>query len=99
MEDQSLLPQTQAFILETYRWRPVSVGGVAHRATKDIIWVSLHQYLGSVVSIVLSFIQPSEITVFQLAQLLLAITGESDIIIHYLRITVNQTTRSQGNRP
>lgn len=49
MEDQSLLPQTQAFILETYRWRPVSVGGVAHRATKDIIWVSLHQCLGSMV--------------------------------------------------
>lgn len=36
--DANMLPQTQAFILETYRWRPVSVGGVAHRATKDIIW-------------------------------------------------------------
>jgi len=34
----NMLPQTQAFILETYRWRPVSVGGVTHRATKDIIW-------------------------------------------------------------
>ena len=43
MEDESLLTQTQAFILETYRWRPVSVGGVAHRATKDIIWVGLYQ--------------------------------------------------------
>jgi len=36
--DESMLPQTHAFMLETYRWRPVSVGGVAHRATKDIIW-------------------------------------------------------------
>jgi len=36
--DDIMLPQTRAFILETYRWRPVSVGGVAHRATKDIIW-------------------------------------------------------------
>jgi len=37
-DDESMLPQTHAFMLETYRWRPVSVGGVAHRATKDIIW-------------------------------------------------------------
>jgi hypothetical protein len=25
--DQDNLPQTMAFILETYRWRPVSAGG------------------------------------------------------------------------
>ena len=49
MEDECLLPQTQAFILETYRWRPVVAGGVAHRATKDIIWVGLHQHPGPVV--------------------------------------------------
>jgi hypothetical protein len=60
MSDENMLPQTQAFVLETYRWRPVIVGGtrmgffahcprfqmsngfckgIAHRATKDIIWV------------------------------------------------------------
>jgi hypothetical protein len=26
-EDMKILPQTHAFVLETYRWRPVSVGG------------------------------------------------------------------------
>ncbi|KIM47190.1 hypothetical protein M413DRAFT_440696 [Hebeloma cylindrosporum] len=36
--DQENLPQTMAFVLETYRWRPVSAGGFAHKATKDIIW-------------------------------------------------------------
>ncbi|KAF9560649.1 cytochrome P450 [Agrocybe pediades] len=36
--DQDLLPQTMAFVLETFRWRPVSAGGFAHKATKDIIW-------------------------------------------------------------
>jgi cytochrome P450 len=36
--DEDLLPQTQAFVLETFRWRPVSAGGFAHKATKDIIW-------------------------------------------------------------
>ena len=25
--DQENLPQTMAFVLETYRWRPVSAGG------------------------------------------------------------------------
>ncbi|KAK0472150.1 cytochrome P450 [Armillaria novae-zelandiae] len=30
--------QVTAFILETYRWRPISVSGVPHRASKDIIW-------------------------------------------------------------
>lgn len=27
LADQENLPQTMAFILETYRWRPVSAGG------------------------------------------------------------------------
>ncbi|KAG2072915.1 cytochrome P450 [Suillus decipiens] len=37
-EDQEMLPQVTAFILESMRWRPVSFGGFAHRATKDIVW-------------------------------------------------------------
>ncbi|KAG1764164.1 cytochrome P450 [Suillus placidus] len=41
--DQEMLPQVTAFMLESLRWRPVSLGGTyhlsfAHRATKDIIW-------------------------------------------------------------
>ena len=27
LADQNMLPQTNAFMLETYRWRPVSAGG------------------------------------------------------------------------
>ncbi|KAF8956228.1 cytochrome P450 [Flammula alnicola] len=38
LADQDVLPQTMAFVLETFRWRPVSAGGFAHKATKDIIW-------------------------------------------------------------
>ncbi|KAJ3553003.1 hypothetical protein NP233_g12746 [Leucocoprinus birnbaumii] len=38
MSDQENLPQTMAFVLETFRWRPVSSGGFAHKTTKDIIW-------------------------------------------------------------
>ncbi|KAF8882020.1 cytochrome P450 [Infundibulicybe gibba] len=38
LTDKPSLPQTTAFVLETFRWRPVSAGGFAHRATKDIIW-------------------------------------------------------------
>lgn len=37
-EDQEMLPQVTAFMLESMRWRPVSFGGFAHRATKDIVW-------------------------------------------------------------
>ncbi|KAG1869668.1 cytochrome P450 [Suillus tomentosus] len=36
--DQEMLPQVTAFMLESLRWRPVSFGGFAHRAGKDIIW-------------------------------------------------------------
>ncbi|KAF8148666.1 cytochrome P450 [Crassisporium funariophilum] len=36
--DQDMLPQTMAFVQETFRWRPVSAGGFAHKATRDIIW-------------------------------------------------------------
>ncbi|TFK33151.1 cytochrome P450 [Crucibulum laeve] len=36
--DQDMLPQTMAFVQETFRWRPVTAGGFAHKATKDIIW-------------------------------------------------------------
>lgn len=31
------LTEVTAFVLESYRWRPVSMG-FPHRATKDIIW-------------------------------------------------------------
>ncbi|KAG1849239.1 cytochrome P450 [Suillus subluteus] len=37
-DDQEMLPQVTAFMLESMRWRPVSLGGFAHRATKDIVW-------------------------------------------------------------
>ncbi|KAG1724531.1 cytochrome P450 [Suillus lakei] len=36
--DQEMLPQVTAFMLESLRWRPVSLGGFPHRATKDIFW-------------------------------------------------------------
>ncbi|OSX61654.1 hypothetical protein POSPLADRAFT_1046942 [Postia placenta MAD-698-R-SB12] len=37
-EDEDLLPEVTAFVLEAYRWRPVSAGGFSHRATKDVVW-------------------------------------------------------------
>ncbi|KAJ7484706.1 cytochrome P450 [Mycena latifolia] len=37
-QDEPELVQVTAFYLESFRWRPVSAGGFAHRATKDIIW-------------------------------------------------------------
>ncbi|PCH38429.1 cytochrome P450 [Wolfiporia cocos MD-104 SS10] len=37
-EDEDTLPEVTAFVLEAYRWRPVSITGFAHRAMKDIIW-------------------------------------------------------------
>ncbi|KAH0838698.1 cytochrome P450 [Lanmaoa asiatica] len=36
--DQQMLPQVTAFTLECMRWRPVNIGGIAHRATKDVVW-------------------------------------------------------------
>ncbi|GLB42606.1 putative cytochrome p450 [Lyophyllum shimeji] len=32
------LNELRAFVLETFRWRPVSAGGFAHKATRDILW-------------------------------------------------------------
>jgi len=40
--DRALLPEVEAFMLESFRWRPVSVMGTAHRSTKEIIW---HDYV------------------------------------------------------
>jgi len=37
-DDEKLLPLVIAFYLETFRWRPISWGGFAHRATSEIIW-------------------------------------------------------------
>ncbi|KZT11592.1 cytochrome P450 [Laetiporus sulphureus 93-53] len=37
-EDQDMLPEVTAFVLESFRWRPVSVGGFSHRTMKDVIW-------------------------------------------------------------
>ncbi|KAI0933583.1 hypothetical protein AcV5_005691 [Taiwanofungus camphoratus] len=37
-EDQEMFTEVSAFLLETYRWRPVSSGGFTHRATTDIVW-------------------------------------------------------------
>ncbi|EGN99634.1 hypothetical protein SERLA73DRAFT_159860 [Serpula lacrymans var. lacrymans S7.3] len=36
--DADNLPQLKAFILETFRWRPITSSGLSHRANKDIIW-------------------------------------------------------------
>ncbi|KAG2085777.1 cytochrome P450 [Suillus discolor] len=36
--DQEMLPQVTAFMLESLRWRPVSLGGIAHCVIKDMIW-------------------------------------------------------------
>ncbi|KAG2099558.1 cytochrome P450 [Suillus discolor] len=36
--DLEMLPQVTAFMLESLRWRPVTLGGFAHRAIKDMIW-------------------------------------------------------------
>ncbi|KAI6047002.1 cytochrome P450 [Pisolithus marmoratus] len=36
--DADSLPQLQAFILETARWRPVIPHGFGHRVSKDVVW-------------------------------------------------------------
>ncbi|KAK0451911.1 cytochrome P450 [Armillaria borealis] len=36
--DEASLPFITAFILECYRWRPVSATGFPHRAMKEIVW-------------------------------------------------------------
>ena len=40
-EDQSNLPYVAAFMQEVGRWRPVTAGGVQHRATEDVVYVSV----------------------------------------------------------
>ncbi|KAH7906434.1 cytochrome P450 [Hygrophoropsis aurantiaca] len=37
-DDQAILPQVTAFMLESLRWRPVSIGGFTHRAMRDVVW-------------------------------------------------------------
>ncbi|KAK0468676.1 cytochrome P450 [Armillaria novae-zelandiae] len=37
-DDYTDLSRVVAFVLESYRWRPVGGSGFAHRASKDIIW-------------------------------------------------------------
>ncbi|KAK7055282.1 cytochrome P450 [Favolaschia claudopus] len=37
-QEEPDLVQVTAFYLETFRWRPVSAGGFAHRATRDIVY-------------------------------------------------------------
>ncbi|KAJ7149510.1 cytochrome P450 [Mycena crocata] len=38
LEDRDMLPQTMAFMLETFRWKPALPLGIFHRATKPILW-------------------------------------------------------------
>lgn len=45
MGDQDKLPMTMAWVLETFRWRPVTAGGFPHRSTRDIIWVLHFSFL------------------------------------------------------
>ncbi|EMD34413.1 hypothetical protein CERSUDRAFT_86534 [Gelatoporia subvermispora B] len=37
-EDESQLTEVTAFVLESFRWRPVTPMGFWHKATKDIVW-------------------------------------------------------------
>jgi len=41
ISDEELLPTVTAFMLECARWRPISINGFPHRATRDIYW---HDY-------------------------------------------------------
>jgi cytochrome P450 len=45
MGDQDKLPRTMAWVLETFRWRPVTAGGFPHRSMRDIIWVRHYSFL------------------------------------------------------
>ena len=36
--DMEELTEITAFVQESYRWRPVSIGGFPHRATRDIVY-------------------------------------------------------------
>jgi len=36
--DVDLLPRTYAYVLESFRWRPVTSGGFPHKTTKELIW-------------------------------------------------------------
>ncbi|KAK2467459.1 hypothetical protein APHAL10511_000314 [Amanita phalloides] len=36
--DMDMLPRMQAYVHETFRWRPVTAGGFPHKSTKEIIW-------------------------------------------------------------
>ncbi|KAJ7159023.1 cytochrome P450 [Mycena crocata] len=38
LADREMLPQTMAFMLETFRWQPALPLGISHRATKTILW-------------------------------------------------------------
>jgi hypothetical protein len=35
-DDQEMLPQVTAFMLESLRWRPVTLGGTSHLSCDDI---------------------------------------------------------------
>ncbi|EGN99632.1 hypothetical protein SERLA73DRAFT_179742 [Serpula lacrymans var. lacrymans S7.3] len=37
-DDVDMLPQLQAFIQESLRWRPIVPQGLGHRVNKDVIW-------------------------------------------------------------
>ena len=34
--DEDELPQTMAWVLETFRWRPVTAGGLIHKSTNPV---------------------------------------------------------------
>ncbi|KAK0197734.1 cytochrome P450 [Armillaria mellea] len=49
-EDCAALPRVKAFILETFRWRPVGGSGFSHRATRDVFWKNYCIPKGTVVT-------------------------------------------------
>ncbi|KAK0199456.1 cytochrome P450 [Desarmillaria ectypa] len=48
-DDRDQLTEVTAFILETYRCRPISISGIPHRASEDIIWNGYMIPKGSIV--------------------------------------------------